>query len=158
MFQTWSYNALTRVILPALLRYEDRNSMAHSVEARVPFLDYRLVEFAFALPDHQKIRDAVSKVVLRHALQGVLPEKVRARLSKLGFSTPERLWLNGVLGDVLRELAASASFQTRGYLDMSAVRQALREHHDGSRDLSTVAWRWINIELWHRQMIDAPMA
>lgn len=154
-YNTWSYHALTRVILPALLRYEDRNSMAHSIEARVPFLDYRLVEFAFALPLEQKIHHATSKVVLRNALNGVLPDLVRTRRSKLGFTTPERAWLNGFLGQILRELMNSASFKTRGYFDLPAIERAISEHQRNQRDLSGVAWRWINLELWSRQMIDA---
>lgn len=79
--------------LPALLRYEDRNSMAFSVEARTPFLDYRLVERAMALPAGDLIRDGWTKALLRQAMAGVLPESVRLRRDKLGFATPETRWL-----------------------------------------------------------------
>ncbi|RKY41285.1 MAG: asparagine synthase (glutamine-hydrolyzing), partial [Candidatus Omnitrophota bacterium] len=71
--------------LPVLLRYEDRNSMAHSLETRLPFLDYRLVEFIASLPFSQKMRGGKSKFVVRKALRGILPEKIRLRKSKLGF-------------------------------------------------------------------------
>ena len=71
--------------LPALLRSEDRNSMFHSIEARVPFLDHRLVELVFRLPPDLKIRDARTKYVLREALAGTLPEAVRTRRDKIGF-------------------------------------------------------------------------
>src|SRR5688572_25308139 len=76
-----------------LLHWEDRDSMAHSIEARVPFLDYRLVEFVIGLPEDYKIAGAQTKRVLREGMRGVLPEKVRARVDKLGFATPEETWL-----------------------------------------------------------------
>jgi len=154
LYNTWAYHAITRAILPALLRYEDRNSMAHSVEARVPFLDYRLVEFTFALPLQHKIRNATSKIVLRDALRGVLPEIVRTRKSKLGYTTPERAWFDNALGTLLQELLYTPSFRSRGYFDIRTIESALEEHRANQRDLSGVAWRWINLELWSRQMID----
>ncbi len=79
--------------LPMLLHYEDRNSMAHSVEARVPFLDYRVVEFTACLPAAWKIRNGETKVVLRRAMEGILPEKLLNRQDKMGFVTPERKWM-----------------------------------------------------------------
>lgn len=79
--------------LPALLRYEDRNSMARSIEARVPFLDVRLVEFLAGLPDRMKFRDGVTKVVLREAMTDVIPSDIVRRRDKMGFVTPEQTWL-----------------------------------------------------------------
>ncbi|MDD1658789.1 MAG: asparagine synthase (glutamine-hydrolyzing), partial [Methanomicrobiales archaeon] len=70
--------------LPALLHWEDRNSMAFSIESRVPFLDHRVVEFLAALPLHQKIRDGVTKYILRKAIQGLVPEAIRCRMDKMG--------------------------------------------------------------------------
>lgn len=154
VFSTWSYYVLTKGILPTLLRYEDRNSMAHSIEARVPFLDYRLVEFSMSLPVEQKIYGAVSKVILRNAMKGVLPETVRTRLGKLGYSTPEHVWFNGALGNFLREVSESSSFRERGYWDVSVVQTALKEHQQNRRNLAGVGWRWLNVELWMRQFID----
>ncbi len=148
------YDAFTRTSLPGLLRYEDRNSMAHSIEARVPFLDYRLVEYVFALPDDQKIRRALTKYVMRNALQGVLPEPVRTRTDKMGFVTPETVWLNGELRGLINDLIHSQSFQQRGYFDVPAIERALAQNAAGQRDLTFVAWRWVNLELWFRAMID----
>jgi asparagine synthase (glutamine-hydrolysing) len=79
------YQIFRETILPSLLHYEDRNSMAFSLEARLPFLDYRLVEFAFSLPAEQKIRRGVSKVVLRNSMRRILPEAIRTRKDKIGF-------------------------------------------------------------------------
>src|SRR6185312_12795396 len=84
---------LLHTSLPVLLRYEDRNSMARSIEARVPFLDVRLVEFLAGLPDAMKVRNGVTKVVLREALTGLLPTDVVNRRDKMGFVTPEQTWL-----------------------------------------------------------------
>lgn len=84
---------LLRTSLPALLRYEDRNSMARSIEARVPFLDFRLVEFLVGLPDTMKLRQGITKVVLREALIDVLPTDIVSRGDKMGFVTPEQTWL-----------------------------------------------------------------
>jgi asparagine synthase (glutamine-hydrolysing) len=83
--------------LPRLLRYEDRNSMAHSIEARLPFLDHRLVEFTLGLWNQHKIVGADTKRVLRRAMNGYLPEGVRLRRDKIGFATPERDWFRGTL-------------------------------------------------------------
>ena len=80
--------------LASLLRYEDRNSMAHSIESRVPFLDCNLVEAVYAMPFDYKLRNGITKAVLRDGLRGVLPEKIRNRYSKLGFVTPEDQWIN----------------------------------------------------------------
>jgi len=84
---------LLETSLPVLLRYEDRNSMAWSVESRVPFLDYRLVEFLAGVPDHMKTRRGVTKAVLRDALRTVVPDAILDRRDKMGFVTPEESWL-----------------------------------------------------------------
>lgn len=80
--------------LPALLHFEDRNSMAHSVEARVPFLDHNLVEFCLSVPPEYLISPLRSKLLLRNAMQNVLPEKVRLRSDKMGFVTPQEKWMS----------------------------------------------------------------
>lgn len=94
---------LLNTSLPALLRYEDRNSMAWSVESRVPFLDYRLVEFLCGLPDSFKLDRGETKAVFREAMRDVLPEPVRARRDKMGFVTPEEVWLTDAASDWFRD-------------------------------------------------------
>ncbi len=86
--------------LPMLLRYEDRDSMAHSVEARVPFLDHRLVEFSTGLPSDYLIADGITKRVLREAMQGLIPEPIRTRTDKIGFQTAEEQWVRAHPGQV----------------------------------------------------------
>lgn len=79
--------------LPALLRYEDRNSMAWSVESRTPFMDYRLLEFTSGLPERYIYYRGTRKHILREAMKGVLPEKIEKRKDKMGFVTPEEQWV-----------------------------------------------------------------
>jgi asparagine synthase (glutamine-hydrolysing) len=154
LFEDYLFDGLTSHSLPALLRYEDRDAMAHSIEARVPFLDYRLVEFAFAIPADQKIRNATTKVILRNAMQGTLPEDVRNRRDKMGFVTPEKVWLQAELGTLVRDVAHSSSFEQRGYFDVKKIQKLIIEHQKGTRDIAFIASRWLTVELWFRQFID----
>ncbi len=90
-----SHAQLTHSNLQMLLRFEDRNSMAHSIEARVPFLDHRIVEFSLGLPDAFKLGGGVTKRVLRAAMSGVLPDRIRDRVDKIAFETPDTPWVTG---------------------------------------------------------------
>lgn len=92
-FKSKSYDDIFKYSYPQLLRYEDRNSMAFSLESRVPFLDYRLVEFVYNLPSSYKLRNGFTKAVLRDSMKGILPDSVRLRKSKMGFATPEKRWV-----------------------------------------------------------------
>ena len=145
---------LTERGLPELLRYEDRNSMAHSLEARVPFLDHRIVELVFSLPADRLIKDGMTKSLLRRALSDVLPPTVRDRVDKLGFVTPEGRWLQGALGDVADDVFASASFRDRGWVDAAAARARLRAHRRGELNAGFELWRALNLELWARTFVD----
>jgi asparagine synthase (glutamine-hydrolysing) len=145
---------LTQRGLPELLRYEDRNSMAHSLEARVPFLDYRLVELCFSLPGDELIRRGRTKDVLRRALADVLPPKVRERRDKLGFVTPEKRWFRGELGDLAGDVFASNSFADRGLVDPVAARRRLERHRREEVDAGMELWRALNVELWARAFLD----
>jgi asparagine synthetase B (glutamine-hydrolysing) len=90
--------------LNELLRYADRNSMAHSREVRLPFLDHRLVEFAFSLPDERLLRNGWTKWILREAFPDLVPSAIRERLDKVAYQTPEQRWLNGrVWSDLMIE-------------------------------------------------------
>src|SRR5262249_15943296 len=89
----YSVDLLAAGSLPMLLHWEDRNSMAHSVEARVPFLQHELVEFVLALPAHPKLRGGVTKHMLRESMTGHVPESIRTRTDKIAFAAPEEHWL-----------------------------------------------------------------
>lgn len=148
------YHSLTRGILPALLHYEDRNSMAHSIEARVPFLDYRLVEFVFTLPMSKIIRDGTTKMILRESMRGVLPESIRNRRDKMGFGTPAETWFRTVLREPFRDILSSKSFEDRGYCDVRKIKESFDTFCGGKNLMSSTVWRWINLELWFRMFID----
>jgi asparagine synthase (glutamine-hydrolysing) len=145
---------LTRRGLPELLRYEDRNSMAHSLESRVPFLDYRLVETVFSLGGGELIRGGLTKSVLRRALSDLLPRAVRDRVDKLGFVTPERSWLGGALGDLAAETFASRRFAERGFVNAAEARSRLERHRRGEIDAGFELWRALNVELWAQTFVD----
>jgi len=140
---------LTTYSLPSLLRYEDRNSMAHSIESRIPFLDQELVEWVFRLPPSAIIRDGWSRAVLREGLRDDLPDKIRRRRWKVGFTTPEMRWLRARRA-IIQGLFRSPAFESRKYWDGTAVAEAFRKACDGEIDDSMFFWRAINVELWLR--------
>jgi asparagine synthase (glutamine-hydrolysing) len=145
---------LTRRGLPELLRYEDRNSMAHSIEARVPMLDHRLVELAFSLEGGHMIDRGRTKAVLRDALGDLLPPAVRDRRDKLGFVTPEADFMRGALGDVATEVFASRELADRGFVDARAAHRRLVRHRSGEITAGMELWRALNLELWAREFLD----
>jgi asparagine synthase (glutamine-hydrolysing) len=145
---------LTSRGLPELLRYEDRNSMAHSLEARVPFLDFRLVELLFSLPADQLIDRGMTKAILRRALGDVLPPVVRDRVDKLGFVTPEARFMRGPLGELAGDVFASASTRDRGWVNAKAAQERLARHRSGELDAGFELWRALNLELWARLFLD----
>jgi asparagine synthase (glutamine-hydrolysing) len=141
--------------LPALLHYEDRNSMAFSIEARVPFLDVRLVEYIASLPLDRKVRHGVTKHVLRRVIKGVIPESVRCRMDKMGFVTPEEVWMKGELRPHVLALFSSDSFRSRPYWDAKAVSDNYSAFLSGSSEYSPELFRIACAELWLRRFFDA---
>ena len=129
--------AVERAPLPIYLRVEDRNSMAHSVEARLPFMDYRLVEFLFSLPSYWKLRGELNKFVLREGMRGIIPEVVRERVDKMGFPTSARDWFAGVLYAPMRDLLASRHTRERGLYDVERIARDLERHKVGEIDVSS---------------------
>jgi len=127
------YDPLTRcahadlhfTTLPTILRNFDRCSMAHGVEIRAPFLDWRLVCLAFALPPDAKVRNGFGKFIVRDALRDILPAMIRERRQKLGFVTPVFDWMNGPLGDYMLDVAGSAAFQGSPFWDGRRIREQI---------------------------------
>jgi asparagine synthase (glutamine-hydrolysing) len=153
-FRQTMYRILTQQGLPELLHYEDRNSMAHSIEARVPFLDYRIAELLFSTPPEALFRNGTTKIVLRQALADVLPPSVRDRRDKLGFVAPGGRFLRGALGELADDVFSSQSFAGRGFVDAAAARAALARHRSGAREAGQELWRALNLELWARAFLD----
>ena len=140
---------LTTFSLPSLLRYEDRNSMAHSMESRLPFLDQELVEWILRLPASAIVSGGWSRRILREAMRGILPEVVRTRRRKIGFTTPEFRWFRQQRA-AIQSLMRSPSFQSRPYWDAGAVAEAFRVACTGGSEESLFFWRAVNVELWLR--------
>jgi asparagine synthase (glutamine-hydrolysing) len=140
---------VSRDNLPGLLRYEDRNSMAFGIEARVPFLDHRLVEAALALPDRLKI-DARGrrKVALHRAMRGIVPDMVLARRDKVAFQPPQERWLRESR-DVWLGLAGDSRAERDDLLAPDTMRNALGAFEAGHIP-SDAFWRVVNLELWLR--------
>lgn len=136
--------------LPMLLHYEDRNSMAHSVEARVPFLDHRLVEFSIALGNAHKMSCAETKSILRRAMKDVLPPAVRDRTDKLGFATPEQVWFSGPLRRYVLEGIDDALQRFPEFFDAAGLRKMGRDMLDGGRPFDFKLWRAVSLGIWGR--------
>lgn len=140
-----------RTVLPTLLRVFDRASMAHGVEIRMPFLDWRLVTFCFALPPECKLGGGFTKRILRAAMKGVLPEEVRTRKHKIGFASPMPRLFGGASGGWIRELVESRDFAGNDLWNGRAIQKFVRErdaagpwnYHDAER-----VWPYINAALW----------
>ena len=136
--------------LPQLLRYEDRNSMAFSIESRVPFCTVSLADFAFSLPPSLLVGpDGETKSVLRRAVAGIVPREIIER-PKVGFETPERSWLR-TLAPLVREVVTSDAFRALPFLNHQVVENVLIEQLSGDRHVTPMAWRVLNVALWARQ-------
>lgn len=134
--------------LQMLLHWEDRNSMAHSVEARVPFVDHRLVELALALGNDHKIVGADTKRVLRRAMTGVIPEMVRKRRDKLGFATPEQEWFRGPLREVIQQGVEATLRYFPDLLNPAGTRALVADMLQGRRPVDFRIWRIVNLGIW----------
>jgi asparagine synthase (glutamine-hydrolysing) len=146
-----AYDTLVRQ-LPSLLRYEDRSSMAFGIETRLPFLDYRLVEFAFSLPDGERLDGTTTKAIARAALGDRVPRLVLERRDKMGFETPTDLWFRGRhAGEVRRRLTRSGPFQE--WVDPQVVGDALEDFLAGRREIGLQVWRWLSLEAWSRHYL-----
>jgi asparagine synthase (glutamine-hydrolysing) len=141
---------LTALNLPMLLRYEDRDSMAHGVEARLPFLDYRLVEFCLGLPEEHKIAGGWTKRVLREAMRDRLPEAIRLRRDKLGFATAEEVWMRGPQRETFLQLVDQAVDDAGGILTPAAKLKA-RRMLAGEEPFGFLVWRFISFGAWLRR-------
>jgi asparagine synthase (glutamine-hydrolysing) len=139
--------------LPSLLRYEDRNSMAFSMESRLPFLDQELVDWVLRLPSSALVDRGWSRAILREGLRGVLTEKVRIRRWKVGFTTPEARWLRARRA-VIQGLFRSPEFCARPYWDAPALAAAFDRFCTGEIEPSQIFWRAINTEIWLRVFFD----
>lgn len=144
-----------RTYLPLdILTKVDRMSMAHSLEARVPLLDHKFVEFAATIPDEFKFQNGRTKHIFKRAMQGILPDAVLER-PKQGFGVPLARWFRGELNTFLRELLLSDRLRQRGIFHMPAIERVLVQHERGRRRDDQL-WTLLAFELWCRAFLDRP--
>lgn len=135
--------------LPLYLRIEDRNSMASSIEERLPFLDYRLVTMVMEIWAGLKIEGMVGKAIQRAAMIGVIPEVVRTRVDKMGFPTPDAYWVRQ-WSPHIEEIFRSQSFRERGFFKVDKFLDALKLHTEGVADYHWEIFKALQLELWLR--------
>jgi len=145
------WDEVARTSLPALLRYEDRNSMAFGIEARVPFLDHRIVELSMRLPDRLKIEGDRRKAALLDAMRGIVAPQVLARRDKIGFVPPQDRWLREVVSR-WSDLTRAPHAEDAGYLRPRTVARTLERISAGAP--TAVPWRILNLELWLRHLAE----
>lgn len=145
----------TTTQLPELLRYADRNSMAFGREARMPFLDHRLAEYCMGLPPTLLLEGATTKLVLREAMRGYVPDEILDRRDKVAFSPPQQRWNHTVLRPWIESMV-SAAMGREGVFEAEAVGKVLREFQGGKGD--TIAWRIASAEAWFQAFIDQAAA
>ncbi len=139
--------------LQSLLRYEDKNSMRFSIEGRVPFLDFNLVKYVFSLSDEAIISNGWNKNILRQAVFGLLPENIRLRRNKIGFTTPEHEWFIRMKNRIYT-IFLSESFGSRPYFNQAAVVKEFLRFIQGKNDNTLLFWRLLNVEIWLQIFFD----
>ena len=140
------YHLIFETSLPTLLQYEDRNSMAFSIESRVPFLDHRLVEFSFQLQNDDKLNGIYTKWIMRQALKNILPEKIATRKDKKGFVTPgEQKWLRGPLQHLVQ-----ADFGQLDFLDQKKINSLIADYQSGNNRYALLVWRLCTLAYWQK--------
>jgi asparagine synthase (glutamine-hydrolysing) len=151
-----SFQDIFRETVPCCLRAEDRQATASRLDNFLPFLDHRVVEFMFRVPGTLKIRDGVTKHLLRVAMRGILPEETRTRIKKTGWNAPAHLWFSGSGRDLLLDIVHSSAFRDRGIYNAAEVRRLIDEHDQivSSGRLEDnhmmFLWQLVNLEIWLR--------
>ena len=139
-----------------LLVKMDIATMAHSVEGRSPLLDHRVMEFAASLPAKLKLHGMNGKVILKSALRGIVPDAILDR-PKMGFGVPLPGWFRNELRDLPGEILMGSDARVHAYVRPAAIAQMIDEHHSQRADHSMRLWTLLQLELWHREVVEAPL-
>jgi asparagine synthase (glutamine-hydrolysing) len=151
-----TYQDLFRETAPCCLRAEDRQTAAHGLRNCDPFFDHRLVELMFRVPGEHKIRNGVTKRLLREATKGILPEETRTRVKKTGWNAPADQWFAGDGRALLHDMVGSSDFRAAGIYDVAEVRRLIDEHDEivssgePRENHMMFLWQLVNLELWLR--------
>jgi asparagine synthase (glutamine-hydrolysing) len=141
--------------LEHLMKWEDRNSMWYSIEAREPFLDYRIIERTLSLPSDQKIRNGTTKFILREAMKGTLPEVIRLRKDKMGFDNPQAEWFRArPFQKLVSEVLESGSEIIKNIIEPDKAKKLYNLHLDRKINCANEIWKWIHLEMWFRQFMN----
>src|SRR3989440_1936336 len=144
----------TKIWLPDnLLMKGDKMTMAASLESRIPFLDYKLIEFAASIPSHIKVKPFQTKYLLKRAYAGFLPEPILTR-KKMGFNVPIGIWFRGEQRDLITRLLLSERARSRGFLSNEFVASLLSDHLEGRTQYGNQLFILASLELWFRVFID----
>jgi len=148
------FNDVTSLTTPCLLRYEDKNSMANSLESRVPFFDHVVVEHIFNLPIDQKIKFGWNRYIYREAMKGIIPEKNRTRRSKVGFTNPEWEWIERKQSNFIK-IFSSEKFKSRHFWNAKRVLENFKLTLEGKLKGDILFfWRVFSVEMWLRTYVD----
>jgi asparagine synthase (glutamine-hydrolysing) len=147
------YQELKLRLPELLLMRVDKMTMATSVEARVPFLDHKLVEFAMTIPQRMKYQNGETKHILKRALKGVIPDRVINRKKK-GFGAPVKEWMLDRLGGFVEDVVINSALRRRGLFDYDFIGELLREHRSGSINYAFFLWSLLNLSLWYEHWIE----
>lgn len=147
----FSLTQITKSPLPSLLRYEDRNSMAFSVESRVPFLDFRVVEFLYGLPADMKLNKGRTKYILREAMKGVVPSAILNRADKLGFASDEQNILAISQQSWFFETGLESLDTLENFVDKDVLKKGFADVASGRIPYDTAYWRTILLAKWIKQ-------
>ncbi len=139
-----------KCLLPALLQVEDRMSMAHGLESRVPLLDHRLVEFAASVPADVKFSGGQMKRLLKVAFADSLPQEILNRRDKMGFPVPLKEWYQGEIKEFVSDIFSSTAARSRAFMRSDNVLKNLSKEHRFSRK----TWGLLSLEIWHQMFHD----
>ena len=144
----------SKTYLPSdILTKVDRMSMATSLEARVPLLDHKLIDYVMRIPSDLKLKGAETKYIFRRAVRGLVPDQILDR-PKQGFGVPISEWINSQLRERMRETLGGKRFAERGYFQSEYIETLLDEHQKNRRDHSYALWILFMLELWHQKYMD----
>ncbi len=141
-FQSELYNEFFQSPLPGILQQYDRCSMAHGIECRMPFMDYRLVEFMFSLPNTSRVGGGYTKRILREAMKGIVPETIRTRKTKIGFNAPIVDWFRGPLRGWIRDIMVSRQFSESPFFDGKGLVQEFEDFLKTNKPSWNLAWKF----------------
>ncbi|OQW43931.1 MAG: hypothetical protein A4S16_05460 [Proteobacteria bacterium SG_bin6] len=153
VLQRMIYNEFKLRLPELLLMRVDKIGMSVSLEARVPFLDHKLVEYSLDIPKEQKIKGRTAKYVLKKAVEGIIPHNIIYR-KKMGFGAPMSDWLKGDFGAFVERSMMSSALMQKGYFDLDYIRQLFEHHRSGKRDNGLYIWTLFNLSAWYDYWID----